>query len=120
RLSNAGYGHLVYWDTAAAATGEQVAHVIAALRVPTDREIAECLLTAVVTDTGSFRHRNTTARSLRLAADLVDAGASVHAIVERVYETRSAGGPRLPGMPLASLTPGADARRRWRAVPPGI
>ncbi|TMI73753.1 MAG: bifunctional oligoribonuclease/PAP phosphatase NrnA [Bacillati bacterium ANGP1] len=116
-LSNAGYGHLVYWDTAAA-TGEQMADVIAALRVPIDREIAECLLTAVVTDTGSFRHRNTTARSLRLAADLVDAGASVHAIVERVYETRSAGGLRLLGMALASLTLGADGRIVWTTVPP--
>jgi len=117
-LSNAGYGHLVYWDTAAAATGEQMAHVIAALRVPTDREIAECLLTAVVTDTGSFRYRNTTARSLRLAADLVDAGASVHAIVERVYETRSVGGLRLLGMALAGLTLGADGRIVWTTVTP--
>src|SRR2546425_205717 len=115
-LSNAGYGHLVYWDTAAAATGEQMAHVIAALRVPIDREIAECLLTAVVTDTGSFRYRNTTARTLRLAADLVDAGASVHAIVERVYETRSVSGLRLLGMALASLTLGADGRIVWTTV----
>src|SRR3989454_5412565 len=117
-VSNAGYGHLVYWDTSAAAVGEQVADVVAALRVPIDREIAECLLTAVVTDTGSFRYRNTTARSLRLAADLVDAGASVHAIVERVYETRSVGGLRLLGMALASLTLGADGRIVCTTVTP--
>src|SRR2546425_9022549 len=44
-LSNAGYGHLVYWDTAAAATGGQKGHGISAFRVPIDREIAECPLT---------------------------------------------------------------------------
>src|SRR3989441_1716331 len=117
-VSNAGYGHLVYLDTSAAAGGEQVADVVEALRVPIDREIAECLLTAVVTDTGSFRYRNTTARSLRLAAELVDARASVHAIVERVYETRSVGGLRLLGMALAGLTLGADGRIVWTTVTP--
>lgn len=117
-LSNAGYGHLVYWDTTAAAAGEQMTQVIQALRVPFDREIAECLLTAIVTDTGSFRYPNTTARSLRLAADLVDAGASVPGIVERVYETRSAGGLRLQGMALASLTLSADGRIVWTAITP--
>src|SRR5216117_3702078 len=117
-VSNAGYGHLVYWDTSAAAVGEQVADVVAALRVPIDREIAECLLTAVVTDTGSFRYRNTTARSLRLAAELVDAGASVHQIVERVYETRSAGNLRLLGLALAGLTLTADGRIVWTQVTP--
>jgi len=117
-VSNAGYGHLVYWDTSAAAVGEQVADVVAALRVPIDREIAECLLTAVVTDTGSFRYRNTTARSLRLAAELVDAGASVHQIVERVYETRSAGNLRLLGLALAGLTLTTDGRIVWTQITP--
>lgn len=115
-VSNAGYGHLVYWDTSAAAVGEQIANVIAALRVPVDREIAECLLTAVVTDTGSFRYRNTTARSLRLAAELVDAGAAIHPIVERVYETRSAGGLRLLGLALAGLTVTANGRLAWTQI----
>src|SRR2546428_800628 len=72
----------------------------------------------VVADTGSFRYGNPTARSLRLAADLVDAGASVHAIVERVYETRSVGGLRLLGMALASLTLGADGRIVCTTVTP--
>lgn len=117
-ISNTRYGHVVYWDTSAAAAGEQIARVVAALGVPVDREIAECLLTAVVTDTGSFRYANTTAHSLRLAADLIDAGASVHPIIERVYETRSAGGLRLLGMALANLTLTADGRIVWTTVTP--
>lgn len=117
-LSNAGYGQLVYWDTSAAAVGEQIAKVIQALRVPIDREIARCLLTAVVTDTGGFRFPNTTAQTLRLAADLVDAGASVPEIVERVYETRSAAGLRLLGMTLAGLRLSADGRVAWATVTP--
>lgn len=117
-LSNAGYGDLVYWDTTAAAVGEQIHEVIRALGVPIDGEIAQCLLTAIVTDTGSFRFANTSARVLRLAADLVEAGASVHAIVERVYESRTSGSLRLLGMALAAMKQSAEGRIAWTVVTP--
>src|SRR5439155_22816632 len=42
---------------------------------------------AVVTDTGRFQYTNTTPRALRLAAELVEAGADVHRIFQWVYET---------------------------------
>jgi phosphoesterase RecJ-like protein len=50
-------------------------------------EIAEALYIAVVTDTGRFQYSNTTAKALRLAAELVDAGADVHAVFQQVYES---------------------------------
>ena len=50
-------------------------------------EIAEALYIGVVTDTGRFQYSNTTSKALRLAADLVDAGADVHGIFRHVYET---------------------------------
>lgn len=117
-LNTAGYGHIVYRDPAAAAVGELVGNVIQALRVPVDREIAQCLLAALVTDTGSFRYPNTTAQTLRLAADLMDAGASVADIVERAYETLSLGALRLRGMALASVQLSADKRVAWTTVTP--
>lgn len=117
-LSNAGYGTFVYCDTSAAAVGELFARIIHALGVPVDRDLAQCLLTAVVTDTGSFRYTNTTAAALRLAADLIDAGASIQEIVERVYETRTEGGLRLLGMALANVRRSADGRIAWTAVTP--
>jgi phosphoesterase RecJ-like protein len=40
-----------------------------------------------VTDTGRFQYSNTTAKSLRLAAELVEAGADIHQIFQHVYET---------------------------------
>lgn len=119
-LSNAGYGSVVYWDTAAAAVGEQVHDIIRAMGVAVTPEIAQCLLTAIVTDTGTFRFPNTTARTLRLAADLMDAGASVHTVVERVYETRSLGSLRLLGRALNHLTLSADGQIAWTAVTPDM
>ncbi len=49
-------------------------------------EIAEALYVALVTDTGRFQYANTTPKALRLAADLVEAGADVHRVFQGVYE----------------------------------
>ena len=50
-------------------------------------EIAEALYVGLVTDTGRFQYANTTPKALRLAAELVEAGADVHAVFQQVYET---------------------------------
>ena len=49
-------------------------------------ELAEPLYTALVTDTGRFQYANTTPKALRLAAELVEAGADVHKVFQDVYE----------------------------------
>src|SRR3989440_5206671 len=72
----------------ASSTGEVLRDVFAELGVELTPEIAEPLYIALVTDTGRFQYSNTTAKSLRLAAELVEAGADVHRIIRRVYETR--------------------------------
>src|SRR2546423_1294850 len=50
-------------------------------------EIAEALYVGLVTDTGRFQYANTSPKALRLAAELVEAGADVHGIFRNVYET---------------------------------
>ncbi|MDR7543336.1 MAG: DHHA1 domain-containing protein [Armatimonadota bacterium] len=98
------YAHQVDWDRSAAAVGEQVADLITQLGAPIDQTMAICLLTALVTDTGAFRYANTTPHALRLAADLIERGASVHGIVREVYEQQPASALRLLGRALAGLT----------------
>jgi len=71
----------------ASSTAEIVADLLAALEVELTPEIAEALYIGVVTDTGRFQYSNTTPKALRLAADLVEAGADVHGVFKRVYET---------------------------------
>ncbi len=97
------YAHLTDWDPAAAAVGEQVAHIIRLLGVEIDSLIALALLTALVTDTGAFRYGNTTAKTLRLAADLMDRGATIGQIVRAVYEDQPPSALRLLGHALAGL-----------------
>jgi phosphoesterase RecJ-like protein len=71
----------------ASSTGEVLSDVFAELGVEITPEIAEPLYIALVTDTGRFQYTNTTPKSLRLAADLVEAGADVHAVFQQVYES---------------------------------
>jgi phosphoesterase RecJ-like protein len=70
----------------ASSTGEILADVFRELGVALTPEIAEALYIAVVTDTGRFQYANTTAKALRLAAELVEAGADVHRVFQGVYE----------------------------------
>jgi len=71
----------------ASSTGEVLRDVFRELGVELTPEIAESLYIALVTDTGRFQYSNTTPKSLRLAAELVEAGADVHAVFQEVYES---------------------------------
>jgi len=71
----------------ASSTGEVLRDVFAALGVELTPEIPEPLYIALVTDTGRFQYTNTTPKSLRLAAELVEAGADIHAVFQQVYES---------------------------------
>jgi phosphoesterase RecJ-like protein len=64
-----------------------VRDVLRELGVGLTPQIAEALYVGLVTDTGRFQYSNTTPKALRLAAELVEAGADVHGIFRRVYET---------------------------------
>src|ERR671928_1101702 len=71
----------------ASSTGEVLRDVFRELGVELTPEIAEALYIAVVTDTGRFQYTNTTPKALRLAAELVEAGADVHRVFQGVYES---------------------------------
>ena len=71
----------------ASSTGELLVDLFRELGVQITPEIAEPLYTALVTDTGRFQYANTTPRALRVAADLIEAGADVHKVFQGVYES---------------------------------
>jgi phosphoesterase RecJ-like protein len=84
---NSRFGDLNLVVGDASSTGEVLRDVFAELDVELTPEIAEALYIAVVTDTGRFQYTNTTPKALRLAAELVEAGADVHRVFQGVYES---------------------------------
>src|SRR5215212_4070379 len=84
---NSRFGDVNLVDAAASSTGEVLRDVIGELGVELTPALAEPLYVALVTDTGRFQYANTTAKALRLAAELVEAGADVHKVFQGVYES---------------------------------
>lgn len=80
-----------YWSTEAAATCELVYELIVKLgdRGLIDKDIAECLYAGILTDTGGFRHPNTTKNVHLVVAELIDLGANVSQISNWIYDSNS-------------------------------
>lgn len=111
--NNPEFGDLNWIDPDVAAVGVMVHELLTALGVDLTPEMATQIYLAVLTDTGSFRYSNTDARTLRLAADLVDAGVDPSAVASAVYENVSLQKVRLMGEALRSLTLEDDGRLAW-------
>src|SRR6266571_4227367 len=71
----------------ASSTGEVLRDLFRELGVELTSDIAEALYIALVTDTGRFQYTNTTPKALRLAAELLRAGADLHRVFQGVYES---------------------------------
>jgi bifunctional oligoribonuclease and PAP phosphatase NrnA len=84
---NSRFGQINLIVPDASSTGEVLRDLFRELGVELTPEIAEPLYIALVTDTGRFQYSNTTAKALRLAAELVEAGADVHRVFQGVYES---------------------------------
>jgi bifunctional oligoribonuclease and PAP phosphatase NrnA len=110
------YGTIQLIDPTAAATAEIVYDLGRVLEVPLDREIAECLMMALVTDTGAFRFPSVKPRTLRIATALMEAGAHPAPMAERVYGQRSPAATRLFGRALAKMEMLPCGRVVWSAL----
>lgn len=90
-------------DPHSAATAEMIWELLRELGAVLDREALGCLYTGIVTDTGCFRYRNVTPRTMRIAADLLEAGAPGGDINKQIYENKNLAAVRAEVMELNSL-----------------
>jgi bifunctional oligoribonuclease and PAP phosphatase NrnA len=84
---NAGFGSLNIVVESASSTSEIVAFLLKDAGVEFDHDIATCLYTGVVTDTGRFQYGNSSPETLRLAADLLSYGVEAPQIALHVFES---------------------------------
>ncbi|HEV8252514.1 MAG TPA: bifunctional oligoribonuclease/PAP phosphatase NrnA [Candidatus Limnocylindria bacterium] len=109
-VSNPGYGEAVWIDPEAAATCELVTLLLPELGVSLDAQLATALMAGIVQDTHTFAHPNATARTLRVAAELVEAGAPLAAINRAVYADKPFSTLALWGLMLAGIGQRAGGR----------
>jgi phosphoesterase RecJ-like protein len=91
------------WDDTAASTAELVFKLIAELgdKHLVDADIADCLYAGIMTDTGSFRHSNTSHQVFQVASELVERGANPYKVSKLIYDTNTIERLRLMGYVLS-------------------
>jgi phosphoesterase RecJ-like protein len=96
-------------DPSACATAQMIFELGRASGAQITPEVATCLYTAVLTDTGSFCFQGTNANTFALARELVNAGADPSRIAHSVYFANPESKMRLLGIALGSLHREGDA-----------
>ena len=99
------YALVTYSDVTVCATCQMVYHTFEMLEAiqHIDANIATCLYTGIMTDTGSFRFRSTSATTHRVIADLIEKGADNAYIHQQIYDANSYSRMQLLGTALTNL-----------------
>ncbi|MEJ1223365.1 DHH family phosphoesterase [Sediminicola sp. 1XM1-17] len=99
------YADIMYSDVSMSSTCEMVYNFIEFLghRDQINEDIANCLYTGIMTDTGSFKFNSTTSRTHRVAADLIDKGANNTQIHNKVFDTNTPSRLHLLGCALKNM-----------------
>jgi phosphoesterase RecJ-like protein len=85
--SNTRYGNLNWVSPREPSSGELIFRLIKVAKWPITKEIADCLFTAVSTDTGSFQYPTTRPGTFHAGAELVTRGADLAKICDEVYQS---------------------------------
>jgi len=101
--SNDNFGHLNLIDTSSSSTSEIIYNLFKSLNIKIEAKIATCLLTGVITDTDFFVNPNTTSATLKIAGQLIRAGAKVNLILDNIYRQTKISHLKLWGKALSRL-----------------
>lgn len=118
-VSNPEFGTIDWVDAEAAATCELATLLLPHLGLRLDAangDIAQLLTAGLVFDTATFAHSNTTPRTLRVASELVAAGAELPMIARRIYRTKPNAQLKLFGRVLSRLRTSDDGLMTWSLV----
>ena len=96
------FGNINWIDSTASAVGEMIYNLCKATGVRVTKEIAECVYTALITDTGSFHYSNTTERTFKVASELVRTGVKPAKTAEAVFASYPWSRIRLMGAVLST------------------
>jgi len=107
------FGNVNWIDPTAAAVGEMIYNLCKALGAQVTKEIAECIYTALLTDTGSFHFSNTTERTLKIASELVRLGVEPARISQALFYSYPFSRIKLLGLVLSTIERDETGRLAW-------
>jgi phosphoesterase RecJ-like protein len=109
-LTQEGWADVKLVETSAAAAGEIATELLERWGVAMDQQIASALFLAIASDTGWFQFSNTKAHTLRMAADLIEAGVDTDRLYQLLYQNERAERVRLQIRAMQSLALLADGK----------
>lgn len=117
-LTGREFGGFNWIDPSACAVGAMIYDLARASGVSITPGIAQCLYTAVLTDTGSFTYASTTAATFAMAAHLVSCGANPNKIAQAIYASNPPARIRLLGSALNNfvLDTRGPGKIAWSAI----
>ncbi|MEG0641528.1 MAG: bifunctional oligoribonuclease/PAP phosphatase NrnA [Clostridium sp.] len=107
-VSNENYGDYNYVDSKSAATCEIIYSVIKELGVTLNKDIATCIYTGLLTDTGSFRHSTTSKYTHEVAGYLIETGIDFSEIHRTLFDRKSMGKIKLYGKAIDTIELSCD------------
>jgi phosphoesterase RecJ-like protein len=111
--SNTRYGDINWVSAREPSCGELIFRLLKVARWPITKPIADCLFTAVSTDTGSFQYPTTRPGTFHAAADLVTRGANLAKICDEVYQSYPVSRARLLKHIYSTFRLAHDDRIAW-------
>ncbi|MBN1900768.1 bifunctional oligoribonuclease/PAP phosphatase NrnA [Candidatus Sumerlaeota bacterium] len=114
--SNDEFADVNYVDPEATAVGEQIYHIITAMRETVTPDIASSIYLSLLSDTGGFRFSNTDNVTFSVAAEMVKHGADPARIAEMVFENRTPESITIKGKALSDLHYECEGRLVWSEI----
>jgi phosphoesterase RecJ-like protein len=102
-ITNTRFGTCQLIDVQACACAEILYHLFERMRVQFTRELATCIYTGILTDTGSFRFSNTNRTTFQICENMVACGVDPFLVAQHVYGTYSLGRIKLLNLALDSI-----------------
>ncbi|HBI23548.1 MAG TPA: hypothetical protein DDX84_04950 [Nitrospiraceae bacterium] len=114
-VTNKGFGAVNFVEDAVA-SAQLIYDIMKRLNISLTPDIATCIYTAIMTETGSFRYSNTTSETFKIAQEMVSAGAMPWNIAEQIFNRNNIGRIKLLGLILESLDRSDDGKISWITV----
>jgi bifunctional oligoribonuclease and PAP phosphatase NrnA len=115
-LGNAHFGGINYVLPTECSTGTVVMRLLRGLGVTIDAEIATCILTTIMTDTGGLMHSNTTPEALELSAELMRLGADKELITREIFGKKRVAATKLLGRIIGAMNFAHEGRYCYSCV----
>ena len=110
------FGDIYYLDTEACATGVMIYRILQAAGRKLSLDVATCIYTAILADTGSFRYSNANQEAFRVAGEMIEVGVDPWSIASGLYESQDKERLSLLAMALPTLKISACGRYASLAV----